>query len=106
MFDRFAQSVCNAGVVARKEVFETWASALYIYSLFLSSEVTNINPIRSVVDIAAGHGLLAWALLILDDEYQESNNGNESHNPPLTAFFLDVQMPKSAELIHRLWNSI
>jgi len=99
VFDQFAQAVCNAGVVARKEVFETWASALYIYSSFLSNDDdsgrNDIDPIKRVVDVAAGHGLLAWALLILDDEHQRG----QVEPRPLTAFCLDLQMPKSAEKI-------
>ena len=104
LFDQFAQAVCNAGVVAQKEVFETWASALYIYSSFLSSESANCNnikPIHRVADIAGGHGLLAWAFLLLDDEHQRSQaTETESSSQPLTAFCLDVHMPRSAELIH------
>lgn len=95
LFDEFAKAVCNAGVVARKEVFETWASALYIHYFFFTQK-NNIKTVRRVADIAAGHGLLAWALLILDDEYRKLN---ESDLAPLTAFCLDVKMPKSAELI-------
>ena len=39
LFDEFATAVCNAGVVARKEVFETWASALYIHDYIIYSQV-------------------------------------------------------------------
>lgn len=95
LFDDFATAVCHAGVVARKEVFETWASALYIHNHFFRQMSSCDKPLRRVADIAAGHGLLAWALLILDDEYRKQ----ESELQPLTAFCLDVQMPKSAELI-------
>jgi hypothetical protein len=94
LFDEFATAVCNAGVVARKEVFETWASALHIHDFFFNRRSN--KSLRRVADIAAGHGLLAWALLILDDEQRKLHNDDI---PPLTAFCLDVQMPKSAELI-------
>lgn len=100
LFDEFAKAVCNAGVVARKEVFETWASALYIHNHFFCNP--NIGkPLRRVADIAAGHGLLAWALLILDDEHRRTYPTNPEINGsmPLTVFCLDVQMPPSAELI-------
>jgi hypothetical protein len=88
--------------VARKEIFETWASALYIYSTFFGDEAMNhaIPPINRVADVAAGHGLLAWALLLLDDEHRGCRDDNASFLPPLTAFCLDVQMPRSAEIIH------
>jgi hypothetical protein len=100
LFDQFARTVCRAGVVARKEIFETWASALYIHSTFFGNEAMNytIPPINRVADVAAGHGLLAWALLLLDDEHRGDDNA--SLLPPLTAFCLDVQMPRSAEIIH------
>ena len=100
LFDQFAKAICMAGVVAQKEVFETWAAAVYIHSSFLSNEVGNdntINPKRRVVDVAGGHGLLSWALLLLDDEYQYKQSDDASQE--LTVFCLDVKMPKSAELI-------
>ena len=110
LFDEFATVVCNAGVVARKEVFETWASALYIHYSFLSTDDANDNDssnggriIRRIVDVAAGHGLLAWALLLLSDDEERNNNTkkkNQQEQHPLTVFCLDVQMPPSAELIH------
>ena len=102
LFNQFAQTVCRAGVVARKEIFETWASALYIHSTFFGDEAMNhaMPPINRVADVAAGHGLLAWALLLLDDEHRGCRVDNASFLPPLTAFCLDVQMPRSAEIIH------
>jgi len=121
LFDQFATAVCHAGVVARKEVFETWASALHIHYTFLtddnptdssSSSSSSGRPIKRIVDVASGHGLLAWALLLLSDEEERNSNNsntpatstrehNEQHQQqPLTVFCLDVQMPPSAELIH------
>ena len=106
LFDQFATVICNAGVVARKEVFETWASALYIHYSFLSTDDANYSSnggriIRRIVDVAAGHGLLAWALLLLSDEEERNNiKKNQQEQHPLTVFCLDVQMPPSAELIH------
>jgi hypothetical protein len=41
LLDQFAQTVCRAGIVAWKEIFKTWASALYIYSTFLGDEAMN-----------------------------------------------------------------
>ncbi|KAL7479747.1 hypothetical protein ACHAW6_005471 [Cyclotella cf. meneghiniana] len=99
LFDKFAKAVCVAGVVARKEVFETWASALHIYYCFLCNQSSSV-PLRRVADVAAGHGLLAWALLILDDEEISRESEWQNEKPPLTAFCLDVQMPPSAELIY------
>jgi hypothetical protein len=120
LFNEFASAICHANVIPRKEVFETWSAALHIHHSFFGDNapsimMTNNNdddwnvvvPIRRVVDVAAGHGLLAWALLLLDDEYQEGNRGSRGHPPPqqpllppLTAFCLDLHMPPSATLIH------
>ena len=93
LFNGFARAVCQAGRVARKEVFETWAAALHIHS-FLGEGVTGV---RRACDVAAGHGLLAWALLILDDA--ELKYGETEGRTPLTVFCLDVVMPRNAELI-------
>ena len=102
LFDQFAQTVCRAGIMARKEIFETRASALYIHSTFFGNKAMNhaMPPINRVADVAAGDGLLAWALLLLDDEHRGCRDDNASFLPPLTAFCLDVQMPRSAEIIH------
>jgi len=100
LFNQFAKAICMAGVVAQKEVFETWASAVYIHASFLSNEGGNDNilsPKRRVVDVAGGHGLLSWALLLLDDEYLHKQSDDALQE--LTVFCLDVKMPKSAELI-------
>jgi len=98
LFNQFAKAICT-GVVAQKEVFETWAAAIYIHSFFLSNEGNNtIRPKRRVVDVAGGHGLLSWALLLLDDEYQHKQISDDA-SQELTVFCLDVKMPKSAELI-------
>ena len=96
LFNGFARAVCQAGRVARKEVFETWAAALHIHSGFLGEEGSGL-PCRRVCDVAAGHGLLAWALLILDDA--ESKSGETEGRRPLTVLCLDVVMPRNAELI-------
>mmetsp|Transcript_37112 Transcript_37112/g.83571 ORF Transcript_37112/g.83571 Transcript_37112/m.83571 type:complete len:528 (-) Transcript_37112:15-1598(-) len=95
LFNGFARAVAQAGRVARKEVFETWASALHIHSGFLQGE--GAAGLRRVCDVAAGHGLLAWALLILDDAESKSCEGEGCR--PLTVLCLDVVMPRNAELI-------
>jgi hypothetical protein len=82
--------------------FETWAAALYIHYNFLSTDISSgRRPMtKRIVDVAAGHGLLAWALLLLSDEEERNNNSLEKEAcQPLTVFCLDVQMPQSAELI-------
>jgi Methyltransferase domain len=58
LFDRLARAVCEAGCLPRKELFEAWEMARRVRRHLRG---------RRVVDIAGGHGLLAHALLLLDD---------------------------------------
>lgn len=58
LFDRVARAVCEAGCLPRKELYEAWEVARRTRRLFRGGRV---------VDLAGGHGLLAHALLLLDD---------------------------------------
>ena len=58
LFDRIGRTVCDAGCLPRKELYEAWEVARRVRRLFRGGRV---------VDVAAGHGLLAHVLLILDD---------------------------------------
>ena len=58
LFDRLARAVCRAGCLPRKELYEAWEMARRIRRRFRGDRI---------VDLAAGHGLLAHVLLILDD---------------------------------------
>ena len=88
LFNEFCNVLCDSGVMPRKEIFETWSAALYIHETFG-------HQVRRVCDVAAGHSLLAWALLVLDDH--ASNNGKGAK--PLTVLCVDRKMPPSAEAI-------
>jgi len=88
LFDEFSTVICQSGSMPRKEVFETWGAALYIHARF--------GSVRRICDTAAGHGLLAWALLVLDDA---DKTKNENEERPLTALCVDRRMPQSAEAI-------
>ncbi len=63
LFPRLARAVCRAGVLPRKELHEAW-------------EVARRSRRRlrggRVVDWAAGHGLLAWVMLLVDDSSPEA----------------------------------
>ncbi len=74
LFDRIARAVCTAECLPRKELFESWEVARFVRRHFRGGRV---------VDLAAGHGLLAWMLLILDDS-----------SP--SALCVDVRTPPSA----------
>jgi hypothetical protein len=56
--DRLGRAVCRAGVLPRKEFFEGWEVARRARRLFRGGRV---------MDLAAGHALLAHVMLLLDD---------------------------------------
>ena len=58
LFHRVARSVCRAGCLPRKELYEAWETARRVRRLFRGGRV---------VDLGAGHGLLAQLMLLLDD---------------------------------------
>lgn len=58
LFDSIARAVCAAGVLPRKELYETWEVA---------RRVRRRHRGGRVVDLCCGHALLAHVLLILDD---------------------------------------
>src|SRR5437016_1584727 len=58
LFHRVARSVCHAGCLPRKELYEAWEMARRVRRLFRGGRV---------VDLGGGHGLLAQAMLLLDD---------------------------------------
>jgi SAM-dependent methyltransferase len=74
LFDRLARSVCAAGCLPRKELYEAWEVARRVRRRFRGGRV---------VDLACGHGLLAHTLLLLDDSSPE-------------ALAVDLQIPPSA----------
>jgi hypothetical protein len=78
LFDRVARAVCEAGCLPRKELYEAWEVARRARRGFRGGRV---------VDLGAGHGLLAHLMLILDD--------TSPH-----ALAIDVKMPPSASRIH------
>jgi hypothetical protein len=110
LFDEFASAICHANVIPRKEVFETWSAALHIHSSYFGDDSTTMTmnahddewnavvPVRRVVDVAAGHGLLAWALLLLDDEYHRSSRQHKQlsfhHSLPSVSIYRCLLPPQ------------
>ena len=80
LFHRIARAVCRAGCLPRKELFEAWEVARRTRRLFRGGRV---------VDLAAGHGLLAHLLLLLDDSSPE-------------AFAVDERRPPSSMKLHEV----
>jgi hypothetical protein len=58
LFDNIARAICEAGVLPRKELFESWEVARRTRRRFRGGRV---------VDLCCGHGLIAHLMLILDD---------------------------------------
>ena len=77
LFDRLARAVCRAGCLPRKELYEAWETARRVRRVFRGGRV---------VDLGGGHGLVAWALLLLDDSSPE-------------ALVVDPAIPESAGAI-------
>jgi len=58
LFDRLGRTLCHAESLPRKELYEAWEVARRARRLFRGGRV---------VDLGAGHGLLAHVMLLLDD---------------------------------------
>ena len=56
LFDNFGKTVCRAGCLPRKELFEAWEVAKRVRRKFKKGRV---------VDLACGHGLLAYSMLLM-----------------------------------------
>jgi hypothetical protein len=74
LFDRIARAVCEAECLPRKELYEAWEVARRVRRRVRGGRV---------VDLAAGHGLVAHLMLVLDDTSPE-------------ALAVDVNTPPSA----------
>ncbi|MFH2053418.1 MAG: methyltransferase [bacterium] len=73
LFARIARAVCEAECLPRKELYEAWETARRIRRQMRGGPV---------IELAAGHGLLAMILIILDDTSE-------------TALCIDIQRPPS-----------
>jgi hypothetical protein len=80
LFDRLAREVCHAGCLPRKELFEAWETARRVRRLFRGGRV---------VDLGGGHGLLAHAMLLLDDSSPQ-------------AMVVDTSRPRSSARVHEI----
>ena len=77
LFDRIARAVCEAGCLPRKELYESWEVARRARRKFRGGRV---------IDLGAGHGLLAHLMLILDDTSS-------------SALAVDIKLPPSASKV-------
>jgi hypothetical protein len=75
LFDTLGRVVCEAECLPRRELFEAWEVARRTRRRFRGGRV---------VDLACGHGLGAWVMLILDDS-SPSAIAADAHLPPSAA---------------------
>jgi hypothetical protein len=75
-----ARAVCHAGCLPRKELFEAWEMGRRVRRLLRGGRV---------VDLGAGHGLLAQVMLLLDDSSPE-------------ALVVDRALPPSCAKVHEV----
>jgi hypothetical protein len=78
LFDRLGRVVCGVGKLPRKELYEAWEVARRVRRWCRGGRV---------VDVAGGHGLLAHAMLLLDDSSPE-------------ALIIDPKVPPNAIALH------
>lgn len=74
LFHKLARVLCEAECLPRRELFEAWAVARRVRRKLRGGRV---------LDLACGHGLVAWVMLLLDDTSPD-------------ALALDVRLPPSA----------
>lgn len=80
LFHRVARAVCHAGCLPRKELFEAWEMARRVRRIFRGGRI---------IDLGAGHGLLAQIMILLDDS-----------SP--AAVVVDRKLPASSAKLHRV----
>jgi hypothetical protein len=78
LFARIGNTLCDAGCVPRKELYEAWEVA---------RRVRRLHRGGRVVDVGGGHGLLAHVMLLLDDSSPD-------------AVVVDLTTPPSAASVH------
>jgi hypothetical protein len=94
LFAELAQVICATGALPQKELHECWQMANVVHKAF--------PEIPRVADLAAGHGLLAWILVLL---------ARSMEKPVLrTALAVDIKRPPSAmalaEAITKRWPQL
>jgi hypothetical protein len=85
LFDKVARAVCEAECLPRKELYESWEVARRVRRRMRGGRV---------VDLACGHALVAWLMLLLDDTSER-------------ALAVDKRIPESAAKVEavltRVW---
>ena len=84
--------MCHAGCLPRKELYEAWEMARRVRRVFRGGRI---------VDLAAGHGLLAHILLILDNSSPQALSV-EMRRPPSSGRLHDVLVDAWPRLADRV----
>ena len=92
LFHRLAREVCHAGCLPRKELYEAWETARRVRRLFRGGRV---------IDLGAGHGLLAHAMLLLDGSSPDALVVDKAL-PPSSARLHDVLVAAWPQLSDRI----
>lgn len=92
LFDRLGRAICDASCLPRKELFEAWEFARRVRRRFRGGRI---------LDIAAGHGLAAYVMLLLDDSSPEAICIDRKP-PPSAAKLADVLVERWPRLAGRV----
>ena len=84
--------MCHAGCLPRKELYEAWEMARRVRRVFRGGRI---------VDLAAGHGLLAHILLILDNSSPQALSVDTTR-PPSSGRLHDVLVDAWPRLADRI----
>lgn len=96
LFDRLGRVVCRAECLPRKELYEAW-------------EVARRTRRRCrggrVLDVAGGHGLLAYVMLVLDDSSPEALVVDPAP-PPSASVLAQALVAEWPRLAHRVERAV
>lgn len=92
LFDKVARTVCQAGCLPRKELYESWEVARRVRRRFRGGRI---------VDLACGHGLTALLLLLLDDSSPNALAVDQSIPPSANKLYdvMTLAWPRLAERV-------
>ncbi|MCU0241978.1 MAG: methyltransferase domain-containing protein [Vicinamibacteria bacterium] len=99
LFDRVARAVCEAECLPRKELYESWEVARRVRRRVRG---------RRVVELAAGHALLAHLMLILDAASESAVAVDAKHVPSSDALAcaLTSRWPRLAGRVERRMDDL
>lgn len=81
LFDKVGRTVCQAGCLPRKELFESWEVARRLRRRFRGGRI---------VDLACGHGLTAMLLLLLDSSSKQALAVDRTLPPSANSLFKEM----------------